>query len=65
MFCSGGYFRCFFLFIDVVVEDRESDKEGYTDQILNAFNVGVVINQGVQGRDHACGNHVLPGEFRN
>ena len=51
------------LLVDVLEEDREGDEEGDTDQIFNALDVRVVIDQGVQGFHHAGGQHVLSRQF--
>ncbi len=50
--------RCLLL-IDILEEYGECDKEGNTDDIFNSFDVGVKINQGVNGSDHAAGDQVL------
>jgi len=59
-------YRNRFLFVvDVFHKNRESDKEGNTDEVFYPFDVGVVIHQSVELLHHSCGEHVLAHKFAN
>ena len=60
---SGLYFDLFLLPVDVGIKGREDDKKGNTDQVLDAFYMGIVINQGMERGDHAGGDHVLADQL--
>jgi len=52
----------FWCLIDKFKEDWKGNKESNTDQVFNPFNMGIVINQCVQGLNHSNGCHILSSQ---